>query len=686
MTQYTRDQIYQAMRAADQAGDADAVKALAGQLQGMDQPQDIGPAAAKAGLDAGEASLEKRIAGMTLQQQVKARQDYEKNPAVVALRQKAGVKPTSFWLGIAEGAEPVIHNALSFANTATNAVSGEGLANLITGQPDARAMTIDALHQRAQHAFAASPYEGSGMGRALGGVAATVPTAFVPGGIMAQSGAAGALYAHDPHSIVDVGENALLGALTGKAFGLVGKYIGARSAARAAAAPAAQEIVNAGAREGVPVLTSDVKPPTTFMGKNTQAIGERIPLAGTGSVRAAQQAARVQAVKTLLTDHGGTVDASLFDSPQTGMAQDIAKSLTDQRAADLSKYTGVKQAIVDKFAGKPVETPGAIAAIDQQITRLKGLGVPEVDPAIAKLAGWKTALQQGKSISDLEGIRKIMGNAFDDTNLAGIKTEGQKAVNAIYGPLREDISTFIAKNGSKADWTQWQAANNKLASMAGELDATTFRNVLKNADITPENVGKLLFSKNPSDVERLYSNLNPTGKARAQAAVLQRAFDQSVSADGGLSVERFANNLKSLGNSIGVVFKGDDLARIDGMTKLLDATRRASAASVSPPTGAQNMPLIGGYALGTLFGKAAIPVAGIGGLFARAYESAPVRNALLGLGKAAPGSATEAQALKRVITLIGASTAARTVAHAANENIPGTLAAASDEQQQKTGQ
>ncbi len=39
-------------------------------------------------------------------------------------------------------------------------------------------------------------------------------------------------------------------------------------------------------------MTTDVVPPTTFAGKSAQAVAEKIPLAGTGSGRAAQQEAR----------------------------------------------------------------------------------------------------------------------------------------------------------------------------------------------------------------------------------------------------------------------------------------------------------------------------------------------------------------------------------------------------------
>lgn len=396
---------------------------------------------------------------------------------------------------------------------------------------------------------------------------------------------------------------------------------------------AAQGVIQAGQKAGVRVMTSDVRPPRTFVGKNVQSISEKIPFAGTGGPRAAQQAERVEAVKALVRDFGGEDAVKLFDDAP-GALDDVAKSLASKRGEDLSRFTGQKNAIIDSIPDA-VPIDRTTTAIDQQIASLEALRLPENGPIIAKLQGWKDALQ-GQNLRNIEEIRKSMGTAFDDMNLASIKSAGQKAINAIYPSMRADMGTFIRSRAGPEAFGKWQTANQRLAAMAGELDDATLRGVLRSNEMTPENVGKLLFSKKPSDVARLYGNLDAFGRTRAQAAVLQRAFDKAVSADGGLSPERFVNNLTAMSDSIGVTFKGADRARIVGFTRLLDATRRASAAAVSPPTGVQNLPVAAGFSLGTLFGAASIPIAGLGGIIARAYESAPVRDALIRLGTAAP--------------------------------------------------
>lgn len=415
---------------------------------------------------------------------------------------------------------------------------------------------------------------------------------------------------------------------------------------------AARDIISAGDQAGVRVLTSDVKPPQTFLGKWTQSVGEKIPVAGTGGIRAQQQAERIKAVKDVLRDYGGDEARSYFDDAP-GAVEDVAKSLTKQRSAEISRLTNAKSMVIDTLPGE-VPVPNAIEAIDQQVSRLNSLNSDAVRPAVVKLMDWRKSLQ-GQDLRNIEEIRKIMGSSFDEPGLAGIKDVGQKAVNAIYGPLREDMGNFIRSQGGELKFTRWAKANERLAVMAGELKNAKLRNVLKTSDMTPENVGKLLFSGNRSDVERLVSNLDSFGKARAQAAVLQRAFDKSISADGGLSVERFVNNMRSMGSTVGVTFEGADKMRLEGLARLLDATRRASGAAAAPPTGQQNLPALAGYGLGSLLGYAAVPVAATGGLLARAYESNTVRNALINLNKAPKGSRQEAIALDRATTAVTAA-------------------------------
>lgn len=456
--------------------------------------------------------------------------------------------------------------------------------------------------------------------------------------------------------------------------------VGARPAPRptaptapaALSRPAAQDIIDQGAQNNVRVMTSDVRPPSTFIGRNLRTIGERIPYAGTGGPRAAQQAERVEAVKSLARDFGADVGIEYLEE----IADDFART----RGARIQGLTQQKRAIIDNVPGA-VPVNRALAEIDAQIAELSRLGADEVRPVIERLTGWRQALQ-GKSLVDIEEMRKIMGSAFDDPGLAGIRDRGQKAVNAIYAPLRDDMGDFIRQQAGEEAFTRWQNANKQLSNMAGQLDDRVFRGVLNSAETTPENVARLLFSKKPSEISRLMSNLSPAGRAKAQAAVISRALERSGD---DISPDRFANEIARLGKSIGVAFDPTDQARIYGLTRLINATKQASVASVSPPTGAQNMPIVGGYAAGAVFGPGAAPVLGAFGGAARIYESAAVRNLLVGLGRSKPGSKQERKLMERVFKVLSSQSQIQPLGRAANENLPIITRSAAEDRDSQYG-
>jgi hypothetical protein len=193
-------------------------------------------------------------------------------------------------------------------------------------------------------------------------------------------------------------------------------------------------------------------------------------------------------------------------------------------------------------------------------------------------------------------------------------------------------------------------SNKRLADLSGDIKSGTLKSVLQRGDVTPEAVNQLLFSSKPSEVRTLYSRLSPAGRANARAAILAKASESSM-AGGELSPTRFANEAAKLGSSIGVFFKGDEKARIEGLVRVLNMTRRAGDAAAAPPTGAQVAIPVGAAVLTDMLGGAGAGIASaatLGG-FARLYESPAVRDMLAKMPKTRPGSPEEAALAKRVI-------------------------------------
>jgi hypothetical protein len=413
--------------------------------------------------------------------------------------------------------------------------------------------------------------------------------------------------------------------------GLVGGTAGAAAVPRPRVPlpPIVQEAADA----NIPLLTSDVRPPRTVAARTAQVIGERIPGLGTGPVRNAQQQARVDAVRDIVNDYGGADANALPDL--------IVADLAQRRSADIQRYTGSKNEVINRLASAgTVPLQATMQRIGSQIADLRSRRTAVANEAADELERIMNDLQ-GRNLFELEAYRKdVLGNVFrnDPANQIspGARDIGAKALRAIYDPVRQDMGDFIRQNGQRRDYQRWSVANARLSEEAGELQKQALARVLKTGGATPEAVNNLLFSSNPSDVAALYRNLSPQGRATARQAIIARAAARATGAGEEIvSPTRFANEVQKLSRSVGVFFTGDELARVQGLTRVLNATRRAAEAAALPPTGVQAfLPTAAISGMGALGGglegfvKGLFLSQGIGAA-ARVYESPAVRNLLL---------------------------------------------------------
>jgi hypothetical protein len=265
----------------------------------------------------------------------------------------------------------------------------------------------------------------------------------------------------------------------------------------------------------------------------------------------------------------------------------------------------------------------------------------------------KRDLAQIVDLKTLENFRRGLNDRFSAPELGSVRTIGEKLVSSLYGPLRQDMADYIKANGLPRDITKWEVANQRLAEMVGELNNTAFRRVLNEGAATPETIRSMLFSNKPSDVRRLYANLSPDGRARAQTAILEEAISKAGGIDN-INPTQFVNQVQRLGASTGVFFTGPEKARLDGFMRVLNLTRRAQEAAANPATGVQAVPLVGAALVTDLMGGAGRGLtAVIGfGLVARMYESAAARNILTRLPKVRVGSEEETKLINRMGTIL----------------------------------
>lgn len=498
---------------------------------------------------------------------------------------------------------------------------------------------------------------GAGSSAALGSAlarGASSPTLAAVGGKMAaqplQQIAGGAGAGIGSQTAAELGGGPVSQLIGGIVGGIAGSGLAGVRGIDSPDAAAKQQAIKEAESRGIGVMTTDVKPPATFVGRSAQAMGERVPIVGTGGMRKSQNVDRIKAIRATLDEFGASDAAKASD--------DVMTDLLKTRGDTLTRYSGQKNEVIDKLSTRgTVPVDNAINAIDEEAKKLfKNANVPEIASVIDDLTALRTNLQ-GKDLRSLEQQRVLLGEKYKSPEMAAVRSIAEKALAKIYGPLRQDMGEFIKNNGDRRDYTKWAVANKQLSNLAGELDNTALKSVLKRGEATPEVVQNMLFSKKPSEARALYSQLSPKGKASARMAILARAADKAAyeTADGAVSLspEKFMNEAKRLGTTIDVFFSGQELRSVRGLIRALEVTRRAGESGVMTKTG-QELYGPAALGLGALNWKAALAGGITTGALARVYESKPVRDMLIKMPSVRRGSPEEAELAKRIIAAVQA--------------------------------
>lgn len=462
------------------------------------------------------------------------------------------------------------------------------------------------------------------------------------GGLLTKAGQAAATETAIQASQAALGgefdvEQVPLAAVTEVGGGLAGKGLASAKGIVKRAPSAAQTAVKEAEKMGVTPLTTDIMPPKTFAGKVGQAVTERIPVVGTGPVRAVQQEQRIGAIRSVLNDFGAV--------EMNAASDEVMKDLLKKRGDFIAKYSNMKKDVIERLSGTSeaiVPVNKTNQAIDQGVMELAKRRTTESQKAIDLMVEYGDAFQNNNLIA-IEELRKELGNKLKSPDLATVRTTAEKQLSKVYTALNEDMGAFIKETGEPRDFAKWKVANKKLSNMMGELKSSTLKSVLQKGDMTPELVQKMIFSQKPSEIKLLMRGLTPDGKKAAKIAVLQRAVEKSGGVEN-LSTAKFFTNLGKLQKSTGVIFNNADRKVLTGLQEALRLTKRAEIAGVKPATGAELTTFATPSLLSWMLGGS--PVAGMAGTagiagLARIYESKPVRNILMQLAKKKPGREQE---------------------------------------------
>ncbi|EED0304081.1 DNA transfer protein [Escherichia coli] len=440
------------------------------------------------------------------------------------------------------------------------------------------------------------------------------------------------------NAAINAGVNlAAQGVLSAAAKG-IGRGI---TAVRGEISPADQQLLKRAAAADVPVMTSDVVPPKTKLGNQLQGYSEGV-IAGTGPMRAAQQDARTKLVNRFTEKYGDYDPSVVVDSLKSGVARE--KSLAKSKLNNLS----------GRMVGKPVDTSGAIRAIDGAVNELGKLKGVSDTQTISALNDYKNAIQEITNGDDAFELLDKLRTQFridvkgDRTVLPSMS---QTMVDRVYNSLTNSLSKSIAKGLSPKDASAWRAGKADYAKMATHATQTRLKNVLNKGDLTPEAVNTIVYGQYGSDIARLYGKLDQKGKDMLRAAYISKIADKVGDSPQKMMTELGKLQKQANGQVFKTVFGGKNGKEIEGILSILDATKRASEANVVTKTGMTLAPLV--RVIGNLKTGGALLAGETGiGLMSRVYESPMARNALLRLANTKAGTPAYERALSKAANAI----------------------------------
>ncbi|MDS0789132.1 hypothetical protein OSB94_13605 [Proteus vulgaris] len=408
-------------------------------------------------------------------------------------------------------------------------------------------------------------------------------------------------------------------------------------------APETQQLLRNAEQNGIDVLTTDVLPPRTSVGRQLQQAGEQ-SIGGTGNRRAIQAEQRENFVETLQQ----RIDNEFGIYAPHVMQGEVNAGL--RRAKDM--HGGVINNITQQMTGVPVTPTRSLPAIDEALQRI-GNGLAPNNAATQILGNLRNRVANGASFEELRNLRTELRQSLQGDNLA-MPTALESAYNRINTAMTNDMNRSVGQNLGAGALNQLRHANNEYRNIARGIEKTGLKRALEKGDITPELINNIVYSKRPSDIARIFNMVNENGRNQLRSAYLTRAYEK---ANG--SPQRMVTQLNQLinqsnGQVFNTVFNQQQRRMVEGMRDVLEATRRASTAnqvtqtgmSLITPTRTAATLLTGGTSLGIEAGT---------GLIARMYESPAIRNMLLRLHNTPRGSTARDRAITNIINTLTAT-------------------------------
>ncbi|EHN6806128.1 DNA transfer protein [Salmonella enterica] len=575
------------------------------------------------------AAIDEYFAGQAVQQQTVSQDSNEPAREEPSLMQQAGD-----WLTGGQSAGQIAEQA------------GRGLVNIPFDVLQGGASLINAISQGLGGPKVlddvyrpvvrpTDPYAQAG--ETIGGY--LVPGAGVAGNMAIGSVAEAANQQGDFAS--NVAKNAAINLGAQGALSAVAKGIGRGvTALRGDISPdVAKTIANAESM-GITPMTSDLIKPGNALTRGIQQSGEGAIL-GTGAKREAQQAARSDAVSNYLNKFGEY------------NADDVVKSLTSTLKGRREVAGKVLEDITQKMGSTPVPTSNAVTAIDDSLAKLNRLGTSADKNLVSTLENLKAELSNPSIDFDLLKQHRTAFRSNVQGDAMVFPNQAKAITNSIENAMSRDLKNAVGKTLGAQDAARYIKANSDYSNIYNKVLNKRIATKLNDAtnQATPELINSVVYSRNASDIKRIWPALDSKGKDAMRAAYVSKIAEKA-----GDSPAKFITEVNKLKRQAGgeiynTVFNGQHMKELNALHDVLRETARADTAGVVTQTGqslANNIRL----GAGLFSGGASIGGEAGFGLMMRLYESKPARNMLLRLANTKPGTPAYERALNQAATAV----------------------------------
>lgn len=391
---------------------------------------------------------------------------------------------------------------------------------------------------------------------------------------------------------------------------------------------------------GITPMTSDLIKPGNALTRGIQQSGEGAIL-GTGAKREAQQAARSDAVSNYLNKFGEY------------NADDVVKSLTSTLKGRREFAGKVLEDITQKMGSTPVPTSNAVTAIDDSLAKLNRLGTSADKNLVSTLENLKAELSNPSIDFDLLKQHRTAFRSNVQGDATVFPNQAKAITNSIENAMSRDLKSAVGKTLGAQDAARYIKANSDYSNIYNKVLNKRIATKLNDAtnQATPELINSVVYSRNASDIKRIWPALDSKGKDAMRAAYISKIAEKASDSPAKFITE--VNKLKRQagGEIYNTVFNGQHMKELNALHDVLRETARADTAGVVTQTGqslANNIRLGAGlFSGGTSIGGEA----GFG-LMMRLYESKPARNMLLRLANTKHGTPAYERALNQAVTAV----------------------------------